>query len=309
MSGRRCQARERGSILLITLLIVMTLVGLVVGFSDESVLSLTLSGYSRDVYRAREAARAGAHAALDRIALDPDRELDGLQDEWAGFEGVSAEDLPEGVVVTGGIADEGGKLNMNLMVNAKGEIDEKRQAQFLRLFRTLGLDEGRAAPVLDWLDGDEIERMGGAESYYYQGLERPYASGNGPFLTMAQLRLVKGMSGWDAGKYLTLYSDGKININTAPVEVLQCLSEKIDSALAEAIASHRGTEVFRRPEDVKRVPGMSDEVFNGVSPWVCVSSSAFSIRVNASVGDVSSGVTAVAVRDKDGVRVIYWQGR
>jgi general secretion pathway protein K len=303
---------RRGSVLIITLMIIMSLAGLTLDLSDQSTISLSLCGFSRDSFLARQAARSGVQVALERIASDPDQEVDSLQEEWAAFSSVPLpETLPEELVVSGRIVDESGKLNLNTLLNPKGEIEEKDQRLLIRLFRALGIEEEKAAPLLDWLDKDEIERMGGAESYYYQDLQVPYASANGPLMTLDQIALVKGVAesfqGKDLRDYVTLYSDGKVNINTAPVEVLQALSDKFDRSVAEAIVDYRKTDVFRKTEDLRKIHGMDENLLSGVSEWVTVKSSAFSIEAVGSYSGVSSAVRAVARKEKDGMKLIYWR--
>lgn len=312
--SRGLQTKRRGSVLIITLVIIMSLAGLTMDLSDESGISLTFCSISRDVYLARQAARAGVQAALDRLFLDPDKEVDSLEEEWALFGPVPLpEALPEGMAVSGRISDESGKLNLNTLLDSKGGIDERGKARLTRLFRALEVGEQKADPILDWLDRDEIERMDGAESYYYQGLEEPHVCANGPFLTTSQIMLVKGIaeafSGRDLQDYVTIHSDGKININTASAEVLQTLSEQFDQNVAEAVVAHRKTSVFHRPEDLKRVPGVNDGLYSGVSGWVTVRSSAFSIEMESSCSGVSAAVRAVAARERDKMKILYWRAQ
>ncbi|RJR42016.1 MAG: general secretion pathway protein GspK [Desulfobacteraceae bacterium] len=304
--------KRRGSVLVVTLLIIMSLAGLTLDLSDQSGLSLTLCGFSRDSFLAGQAARAGVQAAMERLASDPDMEVDSLNEPWAVFGSIPLPDgLPEGMEVHGRIVDESGKLNLNTLLNEKGEIDEKMQARLIRLFRALDIGEEKAAPVLDWLDADDIERMNGAESYYYQDLQSPYVCSNGPFMTVGQIRLVKGLgeslTGKDLRDYLTVHTDGKVNINTASPEVLQSLSDKFDSRVADAVVEYRKTMVFMKPEDLRTIPGMDDAVFSGVSNWVTVKSSAFFIEMEGSYSGVSSVVRAVAHRENNATKPIYWR--
>ena len=56
--------QREGSALLITLLIITTLTGLTMAFSEESSVELDLAGFSRDAHRAHEMARSGVNLAL-----------------------------------------------------------------------------------------------------------------------------------------------------------------------------------------------------------------------------------------------------
>jgi type II secretory pathway component PulK len=51
-----------------------------------------------------------------------------------------------------------------------------------------------ADSILDWRDADEEQRSQGAENAYYQTQSKPYKCKNGPFVTVEELLLVKGMT-------------------------------------------------------------------------------------------------------------------
>lgn len=303
--------------MIITLLVITTLTGLAIAFSEDSNVELHLAAYSLKGFRAGEVARSGIHVALAALDQDENRDMDSLREPWAeldkeGFPG----DLPEGGALTLRVVDESGKININLLRNDNGEIDESRTQQIRRLFSALGLEESLVEPILDWLDNDDMEQMNGAESYYYRNLPEPYSCGNGPFLTMGQVLLVKGIRNIPFREdrqsdsilnYLTIYSDGKININTAPVEVLRSLSERMDSALAQAVIDYRKDEDFEQIDDLKRVPGVEGDLYNEIKEGITVKSSAFSLEAQGRFQEVQGRIRAVVLRDPEKMRPIYWQ--
>ncbi len=306
---------ERGTALVLTLLIITTLAGLTIGFSGESGVELTLAGYSRDSYKAHLVARSAIEEVMGLLGADEDLEMDSYNENWHQLENLSVlQGLgDEGITLSGGVVDESGKINVNFLANEAGEIDEKREAQVRRLFRILGLKEEMVNPLLDWLDADDVERQDGAEAYWYQNLEEPYPCANGPFLTPGQIFLVKGMrqaerfEGKRLMDYLTIYSDGKVNINTAPKEVLECLSESMDDAIAAAIIEYRKEEDFTSIDDLRKVPGMSDEVLAEIRDWITVRSSSFSMEFNVNCNGASCVVKAFVVREGGKTKPIYWQ--
>jgi DNA uptake protein ComE-like DNA-binding protein len=102
--------------------------------------------------------------------MRPDREEDQLQDF--------------------GVDDEGSKININT-------------ANRDTLMRLPGMTEDVADAIIDWRDTDENPGASGAESDYYQSLQPPYRCKNGPFETVEELLLVKGVTpdllyGYDA---------------------------------------------------------------------------------------------------------------
>ncbi|MDD5205716.1 MAG: type II secretion system minor pseudopilin GspK, partial [Desulfobacterales bacterium] len=305
-------------VLVVTLLVTFLLAALVLSFSDETDVELSLSGFFRDNDLAYHSARSGVQAAL--AALHEAREKN--EKEGMNDLGMDAMDihLGEEKSVAVKTIDESGKVNLNLLVNAGGEIDEDLALQIRRLFRILGLGEERVDALLDWLDQDDIERMHGAEANYYRTLEQPYDCANGFFQTPAQFRLVKGFSEKDLSEngvpkdpahYLTLYSDGKININTASAEVLQSLSERLDVSAAEAIIEYRKAKPFQSVTDLGNVPGLSSEVMSGVTAWLTVKSSAVSIEARGTYREASCTIQAVALMEEDVARprLIHWEVR
>ncbi|GAB6060963.1 ComEA family DNA-binding protein [Desulfonatronum parangueonense] len=58
----------------------------------------------------------------------------------------------------------------------------------------------------------------------------------------------------------TVYADEKVNINTAPAEVLQTLPG-IGPALAERIIIYREENPFEEKEDIKKVSGIGEATY------------------------------------------------
>lgn len=119
-----------------------------------------------------------------------------------------------------GILDEESKLNLNSVES------EAVMTRFLEL--TIGLSHDQAASlsasILDWIDNDENARDGGAESVFYRSLRDPYSAKNAPLGSLEELLWVKGMTSEileGIMPYATVYSNGRININTASPAILK----------------------------------------------------------------------------------------
>lgn len=147
---------------------------------------------------------------------------------------------------------------------------EKVQQDLWRRFLLSGKfaveDEDEASVLIDaladWIDEDDNERDNGAENGYYQALDTPYTCRNGPLQYPEELLLVKGFSrkivyGDEEHQgiidYLTIYGqDGKININTAPLPVLQALAEGMDEEIVTRLDEFRkdadNLEALKNPE-------------------------------------------------------------
>ena len=308
---------NKGTALVITLLIIATLTGLTVAFSEDSGTELSLAGYSKDGYRAYQIARSGVDIAQALLDEDEDRDMDSLSEDWALFDADSfPEKLPAEISLSARITDENSKININSLKKENGEIDENKAEQLSRLFSVLGLRENRVNPILDWLDSDDIERIDGAESYYYQTLEPPYECFNGSFLTVGQVFMVKGIEnirrfGENPEKnlldYITIYSNGQVNINTASIEVLQSLDDAIDDSVAQSIIDYRSEESFSSVDDLGKVATIDSELLNRIREKITVKSSHFTIEMKVSCSEAVAHLRAVVVREVEESELICWQ--
>jgi len=121
--------------------------------------------------------------------------------------------------------------------------------------------EDLAAAVIDWRDADDGMLTGGAEDEYYRRLSPPYHCHDGPFGSMHEVRLVKGV---DEELFrgirglATVHGTGKVNVNTAPLPVLLVLaaaqggSRPVASSLAAKIVR------FREAGNAFQVPSLTE---------------------------------------------------
>ncbi|MDD5194414.1 MAG: type II secretion system protein GspK [Candidatus Omnitrophica bacterium] len=148
------------------------------------------------------------------------------------------------------VFDEARKLNINM---ASLPVME-------RLFMiVLGFDKIEAselaASIVDWRDTDSLLTLplGSAEDSYYRNFPYSYEAKDGPFEALEELLLVKGVTREVFEKlnnYITIYGDGKININTAPEEVLNAVGFSSDM-VSKIIALRQGDD---------GIPGTADDI-------------------------------------------------
>jgi type II secretory pathway component PulK len=136
------------------------------------------------------------------------------------------------------ISDESGKINVN-------KITDDTRANFVKFLTACKLEELVAETItdsiLDWLDEDDLHHINGAEKDYYATLPEPYEPANGPFESLEELTLVKGVTPQIfelLRDRLTIYGSGKININFASKEVLLYVPE-MTQEIADAIVQFR----------------------------------------------------------------------
>lgn len=117
-----------------------------------------------------------------------------------------------------GITDEASKLNLNtateaqltILLTAVAAVEESEDEE------EGGTVEEIVNAILDWRDADQSPRKegGGTEGDFYRTLPKPYRVKNGPFDTVEELLLVKGVTGqvlygedWDRNGLLTPNED------------------------------------------------------------------------------------------------------
>jgi general secretion pathway protein K len=203
-------------------------------------------------------ARAGVERALSELIPDYDyNQLDGegsmvfvkIQPRPAGGTVAGEENLemppaPGGETPLGDgafsfrIIDLEGRININRVSKGRGTLILNE------LLRETGVKDKRVRDTIidsvqDWVDKDDLHRLNGAEDSYYLGLNPPYRAKDGPFSTVEELLLVRGMTedifygtpdldieeGGYKGlvNFISVTGSSRVNINTAPEEVLKAL--------------------------------------------------------------------------------------
>lgn len=226
------------------------------------------------------------------------------------------------------ISAENGKLNINSLKSSEGQVDRRRCEQVLRLIDLLNAQTGAEEPIsysivpamIDWADDDDdtttlsfVEGENeGAERSWYGSQKPPRLCKNGPFDTLDELRLLRGMTpvALDGRPedpetkkpalrgmrpYLTLWGDGKVDINHASEVTLQSLSDGIEADLARDIVAARNEKAFESTHELLAVPGMTRELFSAIRNYVTVSPTERYYRVESTgtVQDVDRKVVAI----------------
>jgi general secretion pathway protein K len=307
---------QQGVALVLTLLILTLLVVAGLEMNRAVRVEATLAENFRDLTQASCIAQSGMEMARALIQ-DDDPSYDGPDERWAQFGFLAAHSprlFPEGSF-SGRIVDENSKFNPNGVVDAYGNVNLKKKDQMERLLSLLGHPADWTEALLDWLDADDQPRARGAEKEFYLSRTFPHLPKNGPLDSLDELLLIRGVPSsllyGEEGKeglidYLTVRSDGRININTAGLAVLMSLSPKIDRPMAEAVLAYRLEKPFRKPEDLRSLPGW-ESVYPMISGEITAGSAYFSVEVLGSYREARATVQAVIRREGRKTRVLSWK--
>jgi type II secretory pathway component PulK len=259
--------KKKGVILIASLWIVAILSLFAVTVGRRASISLRLVSYDVAARKAYFIARAGMARALSEKTIEHDMGLssgiDALSQPWAsnddlflrhafgegyytvGYEYPMPEKSEKKPPVIHGLMDEQSKININ----------KAPEDTLVNLLVYLGVDEDSAlsiaGSIIDWRDkDDEIASSGkellyGAENLYYQGLSPSYMCKDMDFDNIYELILVKGITVDILARirpYVTVYGNGRVNINTASEPVLNALLGPDFTTLASKIAYYRQGE-------------------------------------------------------------------
>ncbi|MDY0267559.1 type II secretion system minor pseudopilin GspK [Trichloromonas sp.] len=310
----RILRQQSGMVLLLVLVVVTLLSALVIELAFSTLVDLRLTETFRDTSRAYYLAKGGVRAGRGILRMDSNG-YDAPNDPaelWSL--GVAQYPVAEGYLsVT--IEDLGGRINLNALVSA-GNVNPVIKSRLMRLFDELALSTGEEliAALIDWLDPDdrvyvdpEGRRAMGAETGAYLGGEKPVRCKNGPLDNLEELLLVRGFTPEifkEIAPFVRLHGNDKINVNSAPAEVLMALSEdpEITRDAAEAIIERRSETPFKSPAElgwINELPGLA----NLLREPFTVTSDIYRIEATATVND---GVRrAEAVVNKTGDQLLY----
>ncbi len=312
--GSGGRENESGFALLIVLLAITLLTIVVIEFTDTAQVETHLALSARNALQATYLARSGVNVAEALVSLDGQISPgnDSALDYWA-------RPFPPLPIGDGSVAfrvrDEARFLNFNDIVSA-GTIRQDRVAVFRRLFKVLGVDERILMAAVDWIDSDSapIVTPPGAEQPYYLGLTTPTIVRNGALLTVRELLLVRGVTPTILARlegFVTVLPNAKelrVNINTAPAEVLYALSDGMlaDPGVVDRLIATRETAPFDgASEALKSVTGLSEALGDG-RELIDTDSPYFRIEAVGEIGDVRRGVIEVVRRDSKRLQRITW---
>lgn len=276
----RKESRRKALVLIVVVYIIASLSMLAFALAYRSRIAIKETSLLTERLQQDQLALAACTQALSILAAD-DRNVDYLAEPWSGrhelvpvqvaYQPVDTNDTPW--EVNWKLVDESAKINVNL---ASADL----------LLGIESLDEAAVASILDWVDQDDIPNPDGAEDDYYSGLAPAYKCKNGPVDSMEELLLIKGISSqiyygsnmeqggnfptetsvdfaesaeenWQddfVGLYdmLTVYGDGRININTASRQVLDAMPLLSDAAVSEIVSRQKSpARKFSSMDDIE----------------------------------------------------------
>ncbi len=341
---------ESGVALVLTLVIVTLVAVLVLELNYLMRVDVHASANFRDGVRSYYLAKSGVTVVKELFSRDI-QELEELKNTLL-IGGSHTLPIGEGSA-TVRVIDETGKINVNALVNDAAALQPPagaRPAQAARaaqrgaqpgeaatespwlqitqeLFQRLGIDPTLVGGIKDWIDADDIPSgSGGAESSYYRGLEKPYRARNGAMETIAELRLIKGVTEevWlklgarriggiidpTTNLYLTaLPSQGgwKVNVNTAPAAILNSLTFEVGQFGDIIVQQRAQSRITKIKNDLQQL-GISSEALDIFENRGTIDPLYYSVDARGTVGDMVKQITALIRRGTNqDSQTLYWR--
>jgi general secretion pathway protein K len=321
---RTAASNRRGIALIIVLLMVSIIVALTIQFSRDTRSEIYGAANISDRLRLRYIAESGFYVG-EALLLADKTSFDGLTEAWANTDMISlkSEEFFDNGAFKLEIQDEGGKIPINKLANGNAYNPLIRDA-LLRLLTGPYFQMGQRKAeelrdaIKDWIDADDEVTGGGAEGSYYAGLGRPYTAKNAPIDCIEELMMVKGVTrelfygtGENPGlaQCMTVFGDGRININTAPKPVLMALATEMSDEEAEWLDQYRRDARNDLAEAgwYQRIPRASG--INILPALVKINSEIFQIGAVGLQGRMSERITAVIERSRDRkkIKLLSWK--
>lgn len=215
------------------------------------------------------------------------------------------------------IQDLQGRFNLNNLAisGTQGRVLDRAQVErFKRLLRqvlpTPDAADALAEEAADWTDSNMlVDGLGGAEDTEYMA----WRTSNLPFAQVSELRALRSATAelWRGTdeypsftRYIAALPEGtRINVNTAPREVLVALVPGLGEAWADAVVAAREEQAFAKADDLLAMPdlsGLPEATLKELKDAVVVSSEYFQVMSEVAVAGRTARLVSIVYRPRQG---------
>lgn len=287
-------AGRSGSALFMVLWVIALISFLTLGLIELMKIDIDMEVIRSKDFRARQLAESGY-----AIAIHPSIER---------FDPLLSREFEEGESYDVRIESEDARLNINRILES-GETDVLR-----RLFSHWDLSQSEIDETLgaleDWHDADDLPRLNGAEFEQYIAAGRHRGPGNAPFRTLDEVREVLGLDVLFEKKsdwldFFSIYSSGKVNLNDAPIDLIQVICGVTLTRAESFVRLRNGPDkeehteddvIFESPQDAAAALGMSPEEYDTFGDQVTLQGSTLRITSVGRVDEHERKITVILRR-------------
>jgi general secretion pathway protein K len=287
-------AGQKGSALIITLLLITILTGLVVDFVYEVYIdSSSLSNWG-NAQRASLIAKSGQALGAEFIReIKKENYTDKREVELPVIQ-----DFGAGTSLTIVVGDENSRFNLNSLIYDNGMENEGAISSLKKLLEYLNINPSLALSIADWIDPDSEPRLFNSEN----------VAKNDFLWSIDELKLIEGMDKNIFDKIspymrVSVNSDKLININTAELPVLVSLHNDMTETLAKNVIDYRETTPFENYGDVTNVSGLGGLGID-FNSRITFRASNFRITTRATVNEITRIIESVI---DSSAKIHFWR--
>lgn len=259
-----------------------------------------------------------AYVGIQDLFLMDNADVDTLNDLWAQ-EDLSYDLEDEQLTISAKIIDLNRFLDVNYLLSGDDSKSENVEV-VRRLFRNMQIEPELVNAIMDWIDVDQEARnpMGA------DGMDYTDIPAKGMKLdSLEELKLIKGVEPYYSGRtalgkefpglkdVFTVYSGGKVNINTADKDVLMSLDDEMNSDVVEEIIRVREVSPIEKMDDMKDIAGMNSDLIYRLKKQAQVNSTVFMLVVSVESLDKSNfaELTVIFQRGTTGGKILLWKAQ
>lgn len=297
--------RPRQGIILIVVLFLILILGIVilqfgVLVKYEKTIAANRAGYLKAMYTVESKLETAKLAILKQKSPSVSR-TDELTERESGTGGLTRKTAIPGVTIT----DASSRLNINMIVDRRGKVNDGLKVALENLLTEIDGDPGLVEIIIDFIDRDD-------DGKHEKGaLNRPLQNITelGLIPEIQSKNLKKQADDDNPGLFdlLTVFSRGRININTAPRELL--ISIAVNRTYEKAVANiieRRDEEPFEKINSIYEVPGVSRGMFGDFEKSLITDPSVFIVDVTVKEGNITCRARAVFEKLSRNVRMLFF---
>ncbi len=325
-SQQNGNSSKEGAALIVALGVLFILVLIVGSFAFEMRLETALVSHKRKRFHAEMMARSGieyARAILDKRSQAKQIEIEEMAEDKDGFM-KAALYIKRGLSTTSTIELGDGEFSVTLeSAEAGRNVNLLTREEWLDILEMANVPSTEWDTMIDcladWIDPGDLHKLNGAESDdpFYKSAGYPVK--DGPLDSIDELLLIKGwgpdiLYGKESDEegetifgiadLLTVWGDGKVNLNTAGTDVLLSFAEYEDWELEGVMEARMGSD------------GEGDTLDDGIKSLGAVGADAgkFKLQSNfvkvTSIGDVFGKqyqIKCIFLVDNNKAVTVYWE--
>jgi len=318
--NNKIASRHSGFVLIVSLFILSFLSVLAITLAHYGHLSMKLTSRYKARYRTDLLARGVVEKVLSAAWADKtNNNFDDLMENWILKFMPQGESREQNIIGLDGrlagryrvaVEDEAGKLNLNTVSSEvlkklfmqfgvkdaqrlASLVEEARQQRPFYTVQEMLTIKGMPAHLVLGEDSNDNGRLDHAENDGKDSWPNDNQDG----------RLDKGIK-----DHLTVFTDGKVNVNTASEEVLRSLSG-INEDILKDLTGMREVDPLTSLDEIKDLPAIDAAAFEKITRWASVTTKWYRILVSARVEESGPEAVVLAVADRSGKKIIirYWR--